>query len=351
MSFTKAQLVAWVDARVHARFDQRFTEAALNDLIKDNLVPAAKRRGNAGRTPLYGFGWREAHRVLFLAALQGHGIRSRDAMRLRLFVAGCPLPIWEVRTALLDEFRRAAAVANAQTRTAYLDNRRPLTPSKLDSISREIGPADAVLRNAGLELSPAAVIKLIRGARQDRLQDATVSISGTALAGVLMGRESIDAIADSFGPMFAGLFLVGGTSDDQVDTPDSVEALIQSATEADLLQARSVLRGMCRSMNASAQVGIGLREGLDEAHMAMAHTIKRSPQFLAACLVIALRMVVAPPAVTTELSDRICEWLGDKPEQIAKLTSASSDAERDFEITRLLQQFLTKGDSPSSENG
>lgn len=162
---TKADVVASADRRVQERFGLRFTEAALNDLVKDNLAPEAKRLGNQGRKPVFGYRWRDLHRVLFLATLQAHGVRRRDAMRLRLFLAGCSLPIDEVRMALSNEFRHAVASANALTRSAYLDNRRPITPARMGSISREIGTADPVLREARLEVPVATAAELLRSAR------------------------------------------------------------------------------------------------------------------------------------------------------------------------------------------
>lgn len=346
---TKAELVARVHARTASPLGLMFTTSALDDLIKDGLVPAGHRDGNDGRKPRYRFSWRHLHRVTFLVALQARGVRRRDAQRLRLFVAGCRLPLWEVRQALISEYRAAAASLNSQTRSAYLDNQRPLTPAKVAAIAREIGPADKILRDAGLEPPVELTIPILRAARQEPLSEDLGTLPTDLFGKLATGSATpsdLTAIADR---AFAGMFLMGADPGDDPGALDSVEALIAHADERALALVPTLFRAMVRHLANTGMFGLPPDGGPEGVRSVVVRTIKRSPPFLAFHLVMALRMAVTMPADLSAEHMEFAHWLMKDPNRILAIQSASNSEAQGAIFQRYSAEFKAAGDSRPQE--
>jgi hypothetical protein len=343
---TKAELVALVDERTAKPRGSVFTAAALDDLIKDGLAPSGRRVGNDGRRPVYDFTWRDLHRVTFLAAIQSSGVRSRDALRLRLFVAGCRLPIWEVRQALRREYRDVIASLNGQSRTAYLDNRKPLTPAKFASVTRELGRADQILRDAGLETPPEALIQIVRDARQEPLAGGIGEISPDFIARLASGKASMVDLVSLAGNMFAGMFQMDAAPGDDPGQIDSVDGLISNADDAAWECVPSNYRNMA-TMLATHGLWNFIPEGGGPSGVrsVIIRTIKRSPQFLAFNLVLALRMATTNPGKPSIEQFEFMNWLMKEPGRILKIQAANSPDEQTAIFQNYFDEFNSIRDS------
>lgn len=337
---TKDELVAMVHERTAAPAGMAFNAASLNDLIKDRLVVRARREGNTGRRPIYRFDWRDVHRVTFIVAMQASGVRGRDALRLRLFVAGCRLPADDVRQALLEEYRRA--VASLKMRSAQFDNRKALTPKRLASVTREIGRADPVLRDAGLEVPAAVTLQLLRAARQDPL----ASLDGLSPTAILGSETTIQDLAETDGHAFAGMLLANGQDDDDPTARDSIEGVIRNADEAALLTSRAYLRALARQMGADGLWGL-VRASNDPQgpRSVILRTIKRSPPYLAFCLALALRVGGPAPEITTPEQFDLLNWLLKDPQRVLEFQAAASPGEKEALAREFFQKFKAMRDS------
>jgi hypothetical protein len=326
---TKAELVALVHERTAKPLGGVFTAGLLDDLIKDGLASPGRRVGNDGRRPIYDFTWRDLHRVTFLAAIQASGVRSRNALRLRLFVAGCKLPLWEIREALRNEYRDAMASLNGQVRTAYLDSRKPLTPAKFASVTRELGRADPILQSAGLETPPEAMIQIIRDARQEPLAGGLGDVSPDLIARLASGKASMADLVSMAGNMFAGMFQMEAAPGDDPGQIDSVDGLISNADDTALECVPSQFRNML-TLLATHGVWNFIPEGGGPSGVrsVIVRTIKRSPQFLAFNLVLALRMAVANPGKPSIEQLEFMNWLMKEPDRILQIQAANSPDEK-----------------------
>ncbi len=343
---TKDELVALVHERTAKPLGWEFNAGTLDDLIKHGLVRPTPRNGNDGRRPIYRFTWRDVHRITFLAAIQARGVRGRDALRLRLFVAGCKLPLWEVKAALLNEYRDVVASLNNQTRTAYLDNRKPLTPTKLASITRELGRADPILRDAGLETPPEAMIQFIRDARQEPLPTGIGDISPEAFARLASGKASIADLVPMAGNIFPGMFQMDAAPGDDPGQMDSVDGLIRNtddrAWEDALAQFRNMLTHLAMHGAGNLMPDGGGPAGVRRV---VIRTIKRSPQFLALHLVLALRMAVADPGKPSIEQLEFMNWLMKEPGRILKIQATNSPDELSVITRNYFDEFKLIGDS------
>jgi hypothetical protein len=343
---TKAELVALVHERTAVPLGRTFRESALDDLIKNGLVSPAARQGNDGRRPRYRFTWRDVHRVQFLVLMQSRGVTRRDALRLRLFVAGCRLPLWEVRQALLSEYRAAAATLNGQTRTSYLDNEKPLTPAKLASVTREIGRADQILRDAGLEMAPEAVIPIVRAARQKPLPVGLGSLSPDILIKLAEGNTSITELATVAGDGFAGMLLMGSDPGDDPNALDSVEGLIVHADDRALAKVPRLFRDRVRQLATNGLFALLPADGGPEGvRNAVVMTAKRSPPFLAFNLAIALRFAVSMPKEMSGETMEFLNWLIKDPIRIISIHAASTADAQKLIYQKYLDEFRAIGDS------
>ena len=343
---TKAELVALVHERTAVPLGRTFPASALDDFIKDGLVSPAGRQGNDGRRPRFRFTWRDVHRVTLLVLIQARGVRRRDALRLRLFVAGCRLPLSEVRTALLAEYRAAVATLNAQTRTSYLDNQKPLTPAKLASITREIGSADQILRNAGLEVPPEAVIPIVRAARQKPLPAGLGNLSPDILTRLAEGNTTITDLATMAGDGFAGMLLMGSDPGDDPNALDSVEGLIAHADDRALANVPGQFRNMVRQLATTGLFGfLPADGGPDGVRNVVVRTVKRSPPFLAFNLVFALRFAISMPDQVSAEHMEFVNWLIKDPIRILSIQGVLSPNEQKAIFQIYLDEFNSIVDS------
>jgi hypothetical protein len=148
---SKHDLVSRLDRRSRERYGGEFTEAWLNDLIKDGLVPVLERSENRGRRPAFFATWIHYRRALQVKRLAHLGITGRDAQLIQLFVRGYGVEAWQIREELRREFARAVAKLRPKLRSAYFQNARDITPKKANVIRKQLGPLDERLAAAGLE--------------------------------------------------------------------------------------------------------------------------------------------------------------------------------------------------------
>jgi hypothetical protein len=183
---SKPELLRRLDARSRSRYGGPLSEALLNDLIKDGLVPALRRSKNEGLKPVYEASARHYRRALQIKRLMSRGVSGRDTLLVQLFLRGYGKP-WEVRKALRREYARHLKSLFAKIRSTYLDTTREIGPSHKSSLRKQMGILDERFEAARLELSPDAYVELSREAKLP-----------FDLTGLLAGWLSIDPGSGTF---------------------------------------------------------------------------------------------------------------------------------------------------------
>ena len=240
MRLTKGELVARINARACAKYGQAFSQALLDDLIKDGLMPAATRAGNAGRRPLYVYDAKAYRRGLQVMRLYSAGTIDRDAVKVQLFVWGYSLPAYDVREALWAEFRAHIAKLLASTRSRYLDNDRAIPPAHQRSLDRSMGPLDPDLDAAGFRLPSEDYLQFLRLAKSGSVVSTVMPTDPVALAQMILGDQPWSEIANKMLPAISGLMQIEPPDGHDRSTEiDYVEKKILQSSDKDLETARA----------------------------------------------------------------------------------------------------------------
>ncbi len=345
---TKAELVALIHERTALPLGTTFVTSALDDLIKLGLVDPGPRRGNVGRKPNFEYRWRDCHRIRFIVILQARGMTSRNALRLQLFWAGCRLPISEVRQALLQEYRSAAATLNGQTRSTAVDNRKTLTPKRRASLLREFGPLDTRLADAGLQTPPDQMIAAMRMARQEPLSTEPVAPTPEFVRLLASGNMKMGDLARELAPQLSGLFLMGSAPDDE--GMDSVEGLIRNATDDDFKRGCASARAMLGLLATTNAFGVIPKtpEG-DQARNAIVRSIRRHPSILALFLFIGLKKVAADAQEVTKEQAEFMAWILKRPKAFEVLFSDLPEIEKGQLFKEYFDEFKLLGIHAASD--
>ena len=115
----KLEFVQRASERARTRYHQEFSAALLNDLMKADLVPKARRLSNNGRRPVYAFDAPAYRRALQITRIRAAGIVGHDALRIMLFLKGYSEPAWRVREAILAEYVANGRSLLAPVRSTY----------------------------------------------------------------------------------------------------------------------------------------------------------------------------------------------------------------------------------------
>ena len=159
---SKAELLSRLASRSEARYGGAITEVWLNDLVKDGLLDELDRGPNKGRSPQYFASKNHYRRALQLKRLYHLGIRSRDALRLQLFVRGYGVRPEMIGDALRNEIVKLATKLSPKLRSAYFNNYRDIPPAHMRSAARQTGVLDQRLEAFGLRQPPDFYVKTIR---------------------------------------------------------------------------------------------------------------------------------------------------------------------------------------------
>jgi hypothetical protein len=162
---SKPELLRRLDERSRRRYGEPFSEAILNDLIKDGLLDALERSKNEGLKPVYEASARHYRRGLQIKRLMSRGISSRDALRIQLFLRGYGIKPWDVREAVRREYARHLRTASSKIRSTYLDKDGEIPPRHKTSLRKQIGPLDSRLGAAGLEMPADFYIEMARAGK------------------------------------------------------------------------------------------------------------------------------------------------------------------------------------------
>ena len=90
------------------------------------------------------------------------GIKSRDALRVQLFVRGYGLKVSEVRGSLRDEFLRGLSELRRVLRSQYFRNAREPGPGHLVAVERQLGSIDPRFELAGLQQPVQFYLQMVR---------------------------------------------------------------------------------------------------------------------------------------------------------------------------------------------
>jgi hypothetical protein len=285
---TKSELVALVRERVRNDRGRAFLASVLGDLIKDGLVPPVKRDGNDGLRPMYVYGWRHFHRIAFILGCQQLGMVRRDALVIRIYLAGCKIPPGEVRGALIRELCRTTASLNAQLRSTLMDNQKPLTGKRVGIVARQLGSPDERLEAAGLGTPLEVQVAAVRAARQRPVpSEADLAAIEERLSEA--GPLDFGALATLLAPTFGGLFQIGLGGPDARRDQDAVEGVINGASDDQLAAARRAYQTFSsRGVRAFVEANGSTQQPISPAISAIRRTIRFQAEFMVIMVWVAL---------------------------------------------------------------
>jgi hypothetical protein len=249
----KAELIERVDQYGRKRYGVGFSTILLNDLIKDNLFPAATRKGNIGNRPIHDYGCRAYRRALQIVRLINVGIKTRDAQRVQLFLKGYGLDVSDadVRIPLRNEYVRGAKAVWAKARSGYLDKSKPIPQKHKQSLARQLGKSDARFEAAGLTPSLDRTVQLIRKAKGDKIDGDSLRKLKGRFEVEFQNDPSIDALAKILSSLISGMLVFDsegqGTLDAARSRPvDTIEGIILHSNSVIYLRARNLFRNLDR---------------------------------------------------------------------------------------------------------
>jgi hypothetical protein len=283
----KAQLVNRISERVSERYGLAFTESLFDDLAENGLIPPGQRQGNDGKRPIYDFGRASYRRALQIARLRSRGIIRRDAIRVRLFLAGYSEPVFDVREALCREYVACSKSLLHQIRSGYADNQKRVPLKHKKALMRKIGPHDTRFEAADLGISSDQTIELIRTAKQDTLRPQSNS-ARDKLRDQLLGRPSFQDLPKALLKWFSGLLMFNPEHDVGMADVGQIEYLIVSADDDSFLLARERYRTLVRSGFANVLQLLETTASPEDKRIASdaaALAVREQPEFAATVLV------------------------------------------------------------------
>jgi hypothetical protein len=163
IKLSRAELVSRLNERSLHRYGSGFTDAWLDDLIKDGLVPCLERaEHNNGLRPVFFATALHYRRALQLKRLFAIGIRDRNAQRLQLFIRGYSRDVWDIRDALKSEYIGALTSLLHPMRSGYVRKNRNIGPSHEKSLMNQMGQLDPRLEAVGLKQDADFYISKVR---------------------------------------------------------------------------------------------------------------------------------------------------------------------------------------------
>jgi hypothetical protein len=250
----KAALIKRVDRYGRKQYGVGFSVILLNDLIKDNLIPAAARKSNIGKRPVHDYGCRAYRRALQIVRLIKAGITTRDAQRIQLFVKGYGLEVSDadVRIPLRNEYVRNAKTAWSKARSGYFDNSKAITQKRKHALARQLGEPDQRLAAAGLTPSFDRTVELVRKAKTGNIDSDLMRALKRRAEAAFQNNPSVDALAQTFNSLISGMLIFDSEGLDAKDAPrsratDTIEGIILHSNSGIYLRARDSFRNLGRS--------------------------------------------------------------------------------------------------------
>jgi hypothetical protein len=310
MAMDMAEFVERVLSWGSRRYDLKLTEAWINDLIKDRLIPEGIRQSNDGLSPTYSYDRLSYRRALQIARLRRDGFIRRDAVRIQLFLRGYSFPAREVRSALLKEYEHHSRNLLAQTRSRYIDNSKPIPKKHRQSVVQSLGPIDGRLSSAGFKLDPDTDIEIVRNAKQAPLDFQRAPPPEQLLPKLTSDGLAFSTFATAMIGTLAGLLMLDPAPEDEPAELDYIEAVILHSDRGQYERAREFYRIVTSSFFAHIADVIeadGNPEDRRKAFAAISDSVKGDPRWAALGLVLGL--VLAGKSLISVTADEVRESL------------------------------------------
>jgi hypothetical protein len=312
----RAEFVERVFSWAARRYGLKLTEAWINDLIKDQLVPEGIRQANYGLSPTYGYDRLSYRRALQIARLRRGGFIRRDAVRIQLFLRGYSMQAQEIRSALLTEYVNHSRSLLAQVRSRYIDNSKPIPKKHKQSLAQSLGPIDDRLFAADFELDPDTYIEMVRKAKQEPLNFQNAGSPQEHLPKLTSDGLAFSNFATDMIGTLAGLLMLDPAPEDEQSEPDYIEAIIRRSDRRRYEQAREfyrVITSRCFADVAGVVETDGDPEGRRKAFAAISSAVKGDSRWAALLLVLGLKF--ANQSQMSVSADEIREGLRAAKEQ------------------------------------
>jgi hypothetical protein len=250
----KADLIERVDRHSRKRYGVGFNATLLNDLIKDNLIPAAARKRNIGKRPVHDYDYRAYRRALQIVRLIKAGFAKRDAQRIQLFMNGYGLDVSDVdvRIPLRNEYVRSSKSIFRKARSGYFDDSKQIAEKHKQSLAVQLGEPDERFGAAGLTPSLDQTIGLIRTAKQGNIDSDALRVLKGRFETAFRNNPSVDAFAQILKPLISGMLIFESDAEAAKDavrlrTLDTIEGIILNSKPGTYLRARDLFRKLDRS--------------------------------------------------------------------------------------------------------
>jgi hypothetical protein len=312
----KSEFLERVLSWASRRYGLKLTEAWINDLIKDGLVPEGIRQSNDGLSPTYSYDRLSYRRALQIARLRRDGFIRRDAIRIQLFLHGYSLQAREIRSALLKEYDNHSSNLLAQIRSRYIDNSKPIPKKHKQSLAQSLGPIDDRLLAAGFKLSPDAYIEIVRKAKQEPLELQHAPSPEQLLPKITSEGLAFSTFATGMIGTLAGLLMFDPAPEEEPAELDYIEAIIRHSDRHQYEQAREIYRIIISNWFADAGeiiVTDGDPESRRKAFAAVSNAVKTDSRW--ATLILVRGLVFANQSQMSVTADEIRGSLRSAKEQ------------------------------------
>lgn len=283
---TKFELLERVARRAIDRYGQIFSEALLNDLLKDGLIPVPNRIENKGKAPNYQYNWRAYRRALQIVRLRRDGIVGRDAQRVILFLRDYSQSVWDVKEALLNEYIKSGKAVLSSMRSGYVDNTKVIPPKHKDSLLRSMGEPDDRLKKSKCVFDDETYIDAIRIAKQRPLEFGVPQYRPKMREQLSEGK-----IPPEFLNIFSGMLMFGTDEDDNSEEVDHIEKLIRNSSDKSYHDARTFYQNVPNGLSSAGALLFPNATDREIAIEAILLSIKNVPVWFSLVLVLGLKFV------------------------------------------------------------
>jgi hypothetical protein len=284
-NLNKRELLERLDRRSRQRYGIPFSEAFLNDLIKDELIDRSQRLSNKGRRPVHAWGKDAYRRGLQIVRLKSRGVVSRNSQRVLLFLAGYSYPVDSVRKPLHAEYISFGKEILSTLRSRHISHKQAIPAGQKARLIRRIGPLDPAFEKAGMKLQDDILVSLVRSATQETLNEHT------ALHRETLGSSDLQSFATAMSKLFGGMLLLLEDPQHVDQELDSIESLILNATETVYTSAWKAFRSLDFSDPSLAAILFPntsealVKEATEKARLA----VRYDPRFASTTFVFLLR--------------------------------------------------------------
>ncbi len=290
----KAEFVGRVLSWARRRYGLELTEAWIDDLIKDRLIPEAIRKGNDGLIPIYSYDCLSYRTALQIARLRRDGFIGRNSIRLQLFVKGYSVQFLSVKRALFREYIHYGKSILSQIRSGYIDNRRSIPDRHKQSLARSLGPIDKRFAIANLKLDSDVYIEMLRKAKQMPIDPRNSPTLTDRLKLSISQELTFSSMAMLFPDLMTGLLMLDPGAEDGSPELDHLEPMIRRSDKQKYEQAREFYRSIMSSSFVRTADFLDTdseERARRDAFQVVSKAVKNDPRW--ASLVLVLGLVIA----------------------------------------------------------